>query len=312
MSKTSALIALTVAAMLLWVVPAVAATPSDAKYVGSDTCKMCHKGMTPKIVEAYDKSAHSKAMIDATKTPAAIVGSTGEACPVKKDQIKYTLGVGIKEQAYLDADLKVLPAQWEVADKKYTTIPADDGAKQCVGCHTVGYVPATKTWTQLGVGCESCHGPGSAHAGSGDKTKITNPKSLPKDREAMVCGQCHSKGTDTTKAYAFPVGFRPGDDLTKAFIDAKPTTPGRNQQYSELLTSKHMTAGIVCVTCHDPHSVGTAVGSHQLKKALPDLCLDCHKDKDMKAHAPSAPAGATCATCHMPGGAHTFKAPHAG
>lgn len=312
MSKANVAIAITAAlAAAVVAVVAIAQAPADATYRGAKICKMCHSGLSgvsPAIVQAYDKSAHSKAFADASETPAAIVAEFPEGAPIKKEQIKYVLGLGRTAQAYLDANQQVLPAQWNVADKKWEATEAVDGSKQCVGCHTTGYDVAAKTWAQPSVGCEACHGPGSAHAGTGDKTKITNPKSLPKDRLAMVCGRCHSKGTDPTKTYAFPIKFRPGDDLSKVFVDAKPTTPGRNQQYSELVGSKHFGAGVICTTCHDPHGVGTT--QLLLRKPITDLCLGCHADKDMKTHAPNAPAGATCATCHMPGGAHTFKAPH--
>ena len=294
-------------AALAAAVMAAALAPADATYKGSKTCKMCHTSMHAAIVQGYDKSAHSKASADASETPAAIIAQFGEDAPVQKEQIKYVLGVGRTAQAYMDTNLQVLPGEWDAANKKWRTTPATDGSKQCIGCHVTGYNVTAKTWAQQSVGCEACHGPGSAHASGGDKSKITNPKSLPKDRGAMVCGQCHSKGTDPTKTYAFPTNFRPGDDLSKVFIDAKPTTRGRNQQYSELVGSKHFTSGVICTTCHDPH--GGTTEKFQLRKPVTDLCLGCHKDKEMKTHAPSAPEGATCATCHMMAGSHSFKKP---
>jgi predicted CXXCH cytochrome family protein len=206
----------------------------------------------------------------------------------------------------MDANMQVLPAEWDVAGKKWVSTQAVDGSKQCVGCHVTGYDASAKTRAQAVVGCEMCHGPGSAHASTADKTKITNPGSLPKDRQAMICGQCHSKGTDPTKTHAFPTKFRPGDDLSKVFIDAKPTTHGRNQQYSEMLGGKHFAAGVICTTCHEPHGAGTTE-KFQLRKPTTELCMGCHKDKDMKSHAPGAPEGATCDTCHMVAGSHTFK-----
>lgn len=46
------------------------------------------------------------------------------------------------------------------------------------------------TWAFNGIQCEACHGPGSEHARTGDKTKITI------DTSAASCGTCHSRGTD--------------------------------------------------------------------------------------------------------------------
>lgn len=279
-----------------------------AAYKGSATCKMCHKNMHKAIVEGYEKTAHPIAMQKAD-TPGAILGDFSSNTAFTKDKVAFVLGRGRSEQAYLDANLQVLPAEWVVKSKSWKPTAAADGSTQCIGCHVTGYNPTTKAYVEAGVGCEECHGPGGDHVGGPSKTTIVNPKNLGGKEQAMLCGQCHSVGKDTTGKYAFPVNFRPGDDLTKSFVDAKPTAPGRNQQYSELMQSKHGQMGFSCILCHDPHNV--AGQPLQLKKPINDLCLGCHAGtiKDMATHAPSAPAGATCATCHMPNGQHTFKKP---
>jgi len=277
----------------------------SASYKGSTVCKMCHKGMHKNIVEAYEKIAHPKAMQKASDA-GAIVGDFSSNSAFTKDKVAYVLGKGRNEQAYLDANHQVLPAVWDVKAKAWKPTQAADGATQCIGCHVTGYDAAAKTYAEPGVGCEACHGPGGDHVGKPSKDNIVNSKSLPAAAQGQVCGQCHSLGKDTSGKYAFPVGFKPGDDLTKMFVDAKPTAPGRNQQYSELVSSKHGQLGFHCVTCHDPHNV--AGQAAQLKKPVNDLCLGCHagKVKDLATHAPGAPAGATCATCHMRDGQHRF------
>ena len=203
----------------------------------------------------------------------------------------------------------VLPAVWDVAAKTWKPTAAVDGSTQCVGCHTTAYDAEKKTFAEAGVGCEACHGPGSEHIGKPSKDNAPDPRKLSSKLQGMVCGSCHSVGKDTSGKFAFPIGFRPGDDLTKSFVDANPTTPGRNQQYSELMQSKHGQMGLSCTVCHDPHNVAGI--AKQLKKPEVELCLSCHsaKIKDIKTHKPAAPADATCATCHMPNGQHTFKKP---
>lgn len=282
-----------------------------AAYKGYAICKMCHQNMevSKAFVPLFDKTSHPKAMQKAS-AEGAIVGDFATNSAFTKDKVAWVLGKGRNKQAYLDANFQVLPAMWYVKEKQWKPTTACDGPTMCIGCHTTGFDCTTKKYQEEGVTCEACHGPGTDHAGKmGNKAFIVNPKNLDKAKEGMVCGQCHSVGKDTAGKTAFACGFRPGDDLTKFFVDGKPTMPGNNQQYSEFVTSKHSQVGLNCVTCHDPHTA--ASGKSQLKKPVNDLCLGCHAGtiKDMKTHAPQAAADATCASCHMPEGQHTFKKP---
>ena len=62
----------------------------------------------------------------------------------------------------------------------------------CYSCHTTGYgskggfVSYEKTPELGDVGCETCHGPGSAHVESGDTGEITRKPSI------ESCLVCHS------------------------------------------------------------------------------------------------------------------------
>lgn len=280
-----------------------------AAYKGNMMCKLCHQGLEKHkpIVEAFDKTAHPKALQKAS-AEGAIVGDFSTNPLFKKEDVAWVLGKGRNKQAYLDAQFKVLGAMWYVKEKKWKKAQEADGLTQCIACHTTGFDPATKKWTQDGVTCEACHGPGGDHAKMGNKAFIVNPKNLVPAKTGMICGQCHSAGKDPTGKFVHPVGFRPGDDLAKVFVDAKPTVAGANQQYSEHLQSKHAQVGTHCTTCHSPHSNG-ATGKSQLKQPVNEQCLACHAGtiKDLKTHAPQAAADATCATCHMHEGVHTFK-----
>ncbi|MDH7481677.1 MAG: cytochrome c3 family protein [Armatimonadota bacterium] len=279
-----------------------------AAYKGSTLCKMCHQNTHKELVEAYLKTGHPKAFQKAD-AEGAIVADFSSNPVFTKDKVAYVLGKGIKQQAFLDANLQVLPAIWDVKTKKWKPTQAVDGATQCIGCHVTGYNAETKAYVEAGVGCESCHGPGGDHVSNATaKGSILKLTELPRDRQTMICGGCHSKGKDLSGKFAFPIGFKPGDDLAKFFVDAKPTTPGLNQQYSEHITSTHYTKlTMTCTTCHDPHNQSGI--AHELRKPVNEQCLGCHaaKIKDMATHAPNAAADATCATCHMPYGEHIFK-----
>jgi predicted CXXCH cytochrome family protein len=282
----------------------------DAKYVGSEKCMACHKRSHASIVGGYVKTAHASAMIDAATKPEAILAKFDANSPVKKEDVKYVLGIGRSYQNYLDKDLKVLPGKWDTKSQSWAAFASADGATQCVGCHVTNFDPDAKSWTQLGVGCESCHGPGAAHMDSMDAADIQTLKKLDSKKKAMVCGQCHSVGADTTGKYAFPVNYLPGGDLDKSF---KLTDPGdrlQNRQYNDFVTSKHYEGGMTCANCHDPHG-DKAKGPYQLKQPINDLCLACHSStiESLKKHAPSAGPEDTCATCHMVNGSHKFQKP---
>lgn len=274
-------------------------------YKGTAACRMCHQAMHKPIVEGHAKTAHPKALQKADGSIADFASNTA----FTKEKVAFVLGKGRNEQAFIGASFRVLPAVWDVKAKAWKPHGSTDGSTQCIGCHVTGYDPNTKTFSEMGVGCEGCHGPGAAHADKPSKETAPDLKKLSAKQQAMVCGQCHSAGKDPSGKFAFPVNFKPGVDLSSVFVDAKPTGPGPNQQYSEMLQGKHGQMGMSCTTCHDPH--GAAASAKQLKKPVNDLCLGCHAGtiKDMATHAPGAPAGATCATCHMPGGQHAFKSP---
>lgn len=282
-----------------------------ADYKGNAMCVACHKGKNKTIVEGYLKTAHYQAMQPASDD--SIVADF-TAAPFTKDKVAFVLGKGRHKQAYLDVDLKVLPGTWKVDEKKWEAHESVDGATECVGCHVTGYNPEEKSWKAIGVTCEACHGPGSKHltsAATAKMTTIVRPQELDANHQSMICGRCHSAGRSVDGKYAWAHDFRPGQDLAASFKDAKPTKPGPNQQFSELMQSpKHWAAGVTCEKCHDPH--GETGLKYQLRAPINETCLQCHKDAIVdipthtKAKGVTPAADATCATCHMPNGQHTF------
>ena len=306
----------TVVTCVLAAAPVISGAATSATYTGPGTCVKCHDESShaanqppvrhQKLVENFSKSAHAATLIDTRISPEKAVAQFTTNSPLKLDDIAYAIGAGRGEQRYCDASFKMLPHRWDVRGKKWASEAVVDAAKECFACHTTGYDVRTRTWANPGVTCEACHGPGSLHAQDGGKTNMLDLHSLPFERQAMICGQCHSDGTDPAKVHPFPVSFRPGDDLNKFLTQAAQPRPG--PKYSELLRSKHAQMNVICTDCHNPHGPvpGTA---HQLLKPVNDLCGECHIEITLAKHAPKAPADATCATCHMTGGSHLFKKP---
>src|SRR5690348_3068899 len=74
------------------------------------------------------------------------------------------------------------------------------GVDTCKSCHEDLYrknfenTPHFTTTLQNGHGCESCHGPGSAHVeGGGDVTKIISFKTMSKQESNARCLNCHGE-----------------------------------------------------------------------------------------------------------------------
>lgn len=88
---------------------------------------------------------------------------------------------------------------------------------RCAGCHQTGLVTKAETtsyggtdveeavtgYSELNIGCESCHGPGAAHAASRNPGDIINPDNFKAlgvtglRLANQVCGACHHRGEGT-------------------------------------------------------------------------------------------------------------------
>ncbi len=153
----------------------------------------------------------------------------------------------------------------------------------CGDCHTTGYNPngnqddlpgLVGTWTEPGIACEECHGPGSLH--------VANPYfvSLEIDRDSEQCGECHIRG-DVESVNA-----------SGGFIK-------HHEQYEELFQSKHIT--IDCVVCHDPHA--GVVALRKAEEGTPTVrtaCENCHRSEATYQDSQVHPLVADCIDCHMP------------
>jgi DmsE family decaheme c-type cytochrome len=128
-------------------------------------------------------------------------------------------------------------------------------------------------------GCESCHGPGQAHVdGGGDKTKISNPKTLTPREASDVCLSCHNRS-------------------------------GHN----DFAGGKHDSRNLSCLTCHSIHAPKSE--AKQLKtESVQETCVQCHVKEVNKIHKSShMPVGSQygnkmeCTTCHNPHGSQNVK-----
>jgi predicted CXXCH cytochrome family protein len=208
---------------------------------------------------------------------------------------------------------RILPSQWIVETQTWETYDyadgggTDDWLESCGSCDVTGLDQASGTFTEYGIGCESCHGPAAAHAEDPENVKPFA------EVDDQVCGACHSRGA-SADGHAFPADYRPGDDLATHFtpqISAQTTWPDgsarmNHQQYTDwnLENTMQQDESTSCISCHLVHETGVEPG--QLAAPTNELCVGCHSDKiAIIDHIPyhekaSRTHTFLCSDCHMP------------
>jgi len=261
-------------------------------YVGGDACAECHQD----TYDVFTQSGHPYKLtkvVDGvppeypfTEVPSPPEGYTW-------DDVSYVIGGYNWKARFVDLDGYIITGDEDATTQYNFYNPNLDMGDNWVGyhagevekpydcgtCHTTGYSPEGNqdglpgmvgTFSEGGVWCEECHGPGSAH--------VEYPMSFAMDidRDGAACGDCHFRGAQEEV------------DASGGFIK-------HHEQYEELFQSKHIT--IDCVTCHDPHE-----GVIQLRKAdvqtTRTQCENCHSDEaanfKLEFHTNE------CIECHMP------------
>ncbi len=290
---------------------------AEADYVGSEKCAECHD----KIYAGWLEANHSQVIQRVEDNPLIVLGDFTQDFPPEADSFTAEDAVlihGIQwKQRYIDSDWRIRPAQWNLDTERWAPYHADDWQENdwrtsCAYCHVVGYDIETNEWEELSVGCEACHGPGSAHADSPRIGNIINPARLTPKLAADVCGQCHTRGSSPDGEWSFPVGYMPGMSLNPEHFTPVPkddeeswwpdgSIKQHRQQHIEWKESDHFPAGVGCIDCHTVHSRGAKYG---LKDNANSLCRGCHdvSTDSVTGHAPiaGAPEHSNCVGCHMP------------
>jgi predicted CXXCH cytochrome family protein len=256
--------------------------------------------------------------------------------PPETFTVDYTLGAK-RYQGYLstlpEGRIYVLPVFWHVASKRWVDwkeiTPIPDGAHDlrqiwnanCFNCHGTNIVQGydldekkyRSTWTEMGIGCEACHGPGRQHVALmeewekdpaskpkydnssknrqlSDTLKIFSTRSSAPRRIYDTCAYCHGnkdnvfvgfKGGDNYSDYAMPFLISepiPESDLQGEFWpDGRPNRFNRPQALT--MTGCFKAGAITCTNCHVAHG---SRNEHSLKVNIYQgrngdaLCTQCH------------------------------------
>ena len=205
----------------------------------------------------------------------------------------------------------------------------------CAECHStnlqMGYDFDTDTfattYSELSVGCEACHGPGSEHVAQADSAGfdnqfgfalnfdkyasgnwIMNPESGIAKRSATPgqprqeiesCARCHARRGLITTDYEY--GKPLADTHLLALLDehlyfSDGQIKDEVYVYGSFIQSRMYKAGVTCSNCHNPHSGTLRAGS-----TPSDVCSQCHLPSKFATveHSGHASTDATCVDCHM-------------
>lgn len=234
-------------------------------------------------------------------------GFDGRETNVAERRADFVIGSGNHARSYLarnrEGKYVELPVTWYAEKGGYWEMsPGYDRADQedfrrvipdeCLFCHS-SYVEPLQA-----IDCQRCHGPGRAHAESGGRESMLNPKRLSRERQLDLCMQCHLETTSSPLPNAirrFDRGvfsYRPGEPLGEfsLYFDHAVGT-GHDDKFEIAHAAYRLRksacfqkSGMTCSSCHDPHRVrrGAEAGG----------CKQCH----LAAHN----ATSSCIDCHMP------------
>jgi predicted CXXCH cytochrome family protein len=317
-------------------------TAGVAHYVGSKACGTCHA----EIYERWRKTPMANVVRDPREHPDAIIPNlaTNNVSKYSLDQVAFVYGSVWKQRYFTKVgdDYFPLPVQWEIAAHKWSKYspgpgtdwwtayyPADNMQRPtgplCDGCHSVDYNIHTKQVAEWNVGCEACHGPGSAHVASPTRGNTLSAARMDYVAASDTCIRCHSQGQPLGnpiegKYYDWAVGYHPGAKLqdfwkledhtlgqTNFYYFADGTAHKNRMQGNDFVQSVMYRRGVTCFSCHDVHGTGNYA---QLRKSADKLCLDCHGPNSLNGprtatleehtHHSTNSAGSSCIECHMP------------
>ena len=276
----------------VWAVVLVAAivglSPAlAADYVGHDASRPCHSA----IYDDYTQSGHPYKLNKVEDGQSPSYAHSEVPSPPDGytwDDITYVIGGFNWKARFLDSEGYIITGdavQYNLATQGWVGYHSDEapGTKpyDCGKCHTTGWQTTEEnggqtqddlpgmagTFSEPGVRCEGCHGPG------GDHVAAPKADNISRDTSKEMCGSCH---------------FRDGGHR----IAASSGLIKHHEQYDELINSPHRFMD--CGQCHAPHEStvydlgGVTEGSD---------CTQCHASQTVQV---AAMADHSCESCHMP------------
>ncbi len=257
-------------------------------------------------------------------------------------EVTYTFGHDPLQQylvSFPGGRLQALSLAWDSIRQRWfhlypeQDIPPDDwlhwtrGSQNwngmCAECHSTnlikGYDPDSETyhttWSDIDVGCEACHGPGSRHVawaeippmarpGTPNAGLVVSTTDIEPAELVELCAPCHSRRAELGD-YDH-TGLELLDHMLPSLLrDGLYWADGQILEevyvYGSFLQSKMYARGVTCSDCHSSHSLLLARDGNE-------LCLQCHQREvydtadhhfHKKVHEGRPSDGALCVKCHM-------------
>ncbi len=171
------------------------------------------------------------------------------------------------------------------------------------------------------AGCQSCHGPSTAHIGSTPEGLRPLPAIVFDQRQAAteqdaMCLGCHEQDSGhfwPGSPHEFAEVSCSGCHSLHDTVDQSLTFAGQTtqcvschqrQQAETLFASSHpiRSGQIVCTDCHDAH--GGPGPAALLQPTLNEQCFQCHAEKRGPFLWEHAPVSEDCSNCHKPHGSN--------
>lgn len=320
---------------------------------------------------AATASSHGQSFEFTSREQGYFVRTLNEQSEPQEFAVSHTFGVSPLQQYLVsmpNGAVQALPMAWdtnskadggqrwfhlyqneaiEPDDRLHWTGPLQNWNHQCADCHSTnmqknatldqssGQLSFEPTFSDLNVGCEACHGPGSKHIAWADgqtvaaKNKGFNADINDAETQLFTCARCHSRREMIAEEFTpdasfydhyLPALLRPGLYHYDGQIDDEVFV------FGSFVQSKMHQAGVRCNDCHNGHST-------ELKLPGNQVCTQCHSETgaarfdglqskiyDSPAHHfhPQGSTGGECKNCHMPLKAymvndprhdHSFKIP---
>jgi len=167
--------------------------------------------------------------------------------------------------------------------------------------------------------CESCHGPGSAHADDPQKANIRNPEKMDAAEANETCLSCHvnsgkiqhwpssrhaAADVRCTGCHEVHAAWTEDEALRNTEMNENCFQCHAQVRKSMVQRSSHPLryGQMQCSSCHSPH--GSAGEKSLIKPTVNQTCYTCHMEKRGPFLFEHAPVREDCLTCHVPHGSN--------